>query len=103
MSSFGKNLRYYRSKSKMSQTELANRLGIGQTTISSWERDLGTPSLAMIKQLSEIFGVPINRLLYNEEKEDRSSFENDLVSAFHAADERTKNTVCKLLGVPFPK
>ena len=103
MSSFGKNLRYYRSKNKMSQAELADKLNSSQTTISSWERCLGTPSLPMIKQLSEILNVPINKLLYNEDAEsDINSFESDLVASFHAADDYTKDSICKLLGITLP-
>lgn len=103
MNSFGKNLRHYRSKNKMSQAELAKILDSRQTTISSWERGLGTPSLATIRQLSEIFAIPINKLLYNEEMTiDSLSFESDLVAAFHAADAPTKDSVCKLLGITLP-
>ena len=69
---FGKWLRYYRKKNGMSQKEVADRIGVGQTTIANYETNNRFPdrqklvALALLfnTSLDELLGVPRN--LYSE-------------------------------------
>ena len=56
-----KNIRYLRKKYNYSQDYMAEILGYkSYTTIQKWEMGISEPSIAKLKQLSEIFQVDIN-------------------------------------------
>ena len=60
---FGSFLAALRKAHGMTQKELAERLHISDKTVSRWEREEGTPDLALIPVLAEIFGVSCDELL----------------------------------------
>jgi transcriptional regulator with XRE-family HTH domain len=62
-----KYLTRYRSRMRLSQLELAQRLGISQQTISSWERGTRAPSIAELQRVSAQLRVTVSRLLSNPE------------------------------------
>ena len=53
----------YREKVKMTQCEVANRLGIEQGTISMWETDKNYPSIKYLMQLAELYECTTDELL----------------------------------------
>ena len=61
--SFGARLKQARSKNQLTQTEVANRLGINFTTISKYENDKSQPDNDILTKLSELYGVTIDWLL----------------------------------------
>lgn len=65
---FGNFLAALRKAQGMTQKELAERLHISDKTVSRWERDEGTPDLAIIPVLAEIFGVSCDELLRGERR-----------------------------------
>lgn len=50
-------IREYRKKAGLSQTELAEALGIDQSAVSNWERGLSEPTAFNIRRLADILGV----------------------------------------------
>lgn len=56
-------IRYERTKLKLSQQRLAQKLGVAQTTLSGWENNYFQPDFDSLRKLSEIFGVSIDYLL----------------------------------------
>ncbi|PWA08623.1 XRE family transcriptional regulator [Pueribacillus theae] len=48
---------------KMSQKELAEKIGTSQTTISSWEKDISVISAPHLKRLCVFFNVSADDLL----------------------------------------
>lgn len=48
---------------KMSQKELAKKIGTSQTTISSWEKDISVISAPHLKRLCLFFNVSADDLL----------------------------------------
>lgn len=57
-----------RESSKMSQIDLANELGIGQTTLSGYERGYSKPNYEIIERIAEIcdFNIYFNDKNSNE-------------------------------------
>lgn len=49
-----------RESKGLSQTELARRVGLKQTTISQYENGLRSPSLLMAKKLAEALGMTLD-------------------------------------------
>ncbi|NIJ55819.1 helix-turn-helix domain-containing protein [Dyadobacter arcticus] len=60
---FGTRLRQLREKNRLSQQEVADYLGIGQSTYSQWESDQTTFKVHYLLRLSELFAVDISQLV----------------------------------------
>ena len=58
-----KNLLYLRKKSKRSQQELADQLGLPRTTLGDYERGNTEPNIAMLIKLADTFQVSIDELV----------------------------------------
>lgn len=63
-----KNLTMYRKQMQLTQAELAEKINYSDKSISKWERGEGIPDIAILKKLSDFYGVTVNDLL-SEEKE----------------------------------
>lgn len=57
---------YYRKAAKLSQEELAARVGVSRQAVSKWELDETMPDTENVIQLSRIFGVSCDYLLREE-------------------------------------
>ena len=55
-----------RKENKMTQQELADKLGIMATSVSKWERGINAPDISYLIELSKIFSVTVNELLNGE-------------------------------------
>lgn len=55
-----------RKENKMTQQELADKLGIIATSVSKWERGINAPDISYLTELSKIFNVTVNELLNGE-------------------------------------
>lgn len=58
----GNKLRYYRKENKMTQDELAKKLGLGKGTISNYESGYRTPQEHRLFELAEVLNISINDL-----------------------------------------
>ncbi len=61
----GSQIKELRKEHKITQTELAEKLGTTQDTVSLWERGLRAPNVEVIFELSKIFDVSIDFLFGN--------------------------------------
>ena len=61
-------IRYLRDKSGLTQTDLANKLGISRSAVNSWEMSLTSPSLSNLVEMSKIFKVTMDYLVTASEK-----------------------------------
>lgn len=59
----GKYLSELRKYYKITQDELANRLGVTRQAVSKWETGVTIPDIEMLMSLSEIYGISINDIL----------------------------------------
>lgn len=53
----------FRIKSKMTQKDLAKKLGVNHQTIARWEKNQTQPSTSMVRELAMIFDTTINAIL----------------------------------------
>lgn len=60
---FGKKLKQARKKAKLTQEELALKLGISRSAIAKWETDKGLPDVQNLKVIAAILEVSIDYLL----------------------------------------
>lgn len=59
----GENIKELRKKNKMTQKELANSLGVRQSTLSSWETGVNKADTDMLQRIADIFQVELYELL----------------------------------------
>lgn len=58
----GQNILNLRKSAKLSQEQLAEKMGVTRQTISNWELEESSPDLKQAKELSEIFNVSLDDL-----------------------------------------
>ena len=55
-----------RTKSGISQGELATKMNVAQATLSNWENDIFEPDVKAFKKLSQIFKVSVDYKIEND-------------------------------------
>ena len=65
VSHVAEKIRYFRDKLGITQTDLAKRLGISRSAVNAWEMSLSCPSLANVAEMSRIFHVTVDALLFD--------------------------------------
>ncbi len=64
---FSNNLQRLRHLKNISMTELAEAIGVSQSTISDWENGKKMPRSGSIQKIADYFGVPKTELLIDDE------------------------------------
>ena len=59
-------IRELRSKSEMSQSNLASEMGVAQTTVSQWELEIALPRTRQLPDLARVLGCSIDELFVPE-------------------------------------
>lgn len=57
------DIRSFREKAGMTQTELAVNLGVTQAAIAMWETGERKPNIIMLKRIANIFGCTVDDML----------------------------------------
>lgn len=78
MSIIGDNIRYLRKAYKLSQSQLGKKLNKSESTIQMWESGFRSPTMKSIQELSSIFQIDIDSLVYTKLKDDNISIEQSL-------------------------
>ena len=116
--SFGKNLQILRKmRNKMTQEDLAEKMGVSRQTISKWELDMVYPEIEKVLDLCDLFSCSMDQLIREDMGVCSDAYSNiriELVEAFHymryavistAPEDDAKNHVmnwAKKLGISNP-
>lgn len=65
-------IRYFRKKNHMTQNELAEMLGVTQTSVSQWEGGRNYPDIKTAKRLATMFGATLDQILGMEDMSEKS-------------------------------
>lgn len=95
--SLANRLKAYRKMFKISQAELAEKVGCDQTSISAWERGRSVPNADILIEISDKLGLSMSELCGFD---DKGLEEKALIDAYNKADIGIQNAVRKLLGLP---
>lgn len=93
---FGDNLKRVRKMRKISQEELADRLGVSRQSVSKWETGENYPSMTNIMCLCTIFKCNINELVHEDMTDINSLDEEVKMSVVKFKEE--KQTKVKVLS-----
>lgn len=97
----GKFIAHCRKEKNLTQTELAEKLGVTDRSVSNWENGKCMPDLSLFKPLCEELGITINELLSGEKltnEEYQQKFEQNIVSTIDYTNKKLINKN-KYLGV----
>ena len=73
--SFGNNLQFLRKMhNRITQEELAEKLGVSRQTISKWEQDLAYPEIEKMIDLCQIFSCTMDQLVREEMNNHNEAF-----------------------------
>ncbi|ALS37146.1 MULTISPECIES: helix-turn-helix transcriptional regulator [Enterococcus] len=61
-SSFESSIHVYRAMKRMTQQELADKVGVSRQTIIQLERNRYNPSLLLAHDIADVFEVPIEQI-----------------------------------------
>lgn len=90
----GKFICSCRKERKMTQAELAERIGVTEKSISNWENGRNMPDLGLFKPLCEILDISINDLLSGEKikSEDyQEKLEENIVSTIDYTNKKVND------------
>ena len=63
----GETLKEHRTRCKMTQEFVAERIGVSRQAVSKWENGTSDPSTSNLIALAKLFDVPVEELLKNIE------------------------------------
>ncbi len=95
----GQRIKEARKKAGMTQSELAQKLGISYVGVSQWENDLRNPKYETLQRIAAALGVDVNWLMNGRTLEQRDQAMKDYVSRRFAEaelDKRLKDSYCSL-------
>lgn len=89
----GKYIAKCRKEKKLTQAELANKLGCSDKSVSKWENGKCMPDLSLFNPLCEILGITINDLMSGEKvdnKEYINVLEENIVNVISKTESQNK-------------
>ena len=95
----GKFIKDRRLELKMTQKDLADKLGISDRAISKWENGRGVPDVSLLSDLSKVLDVTINDLLSGEvvkKEEYQQKFEENIMNTIDTKIKK-ENKILKLV------
>lgn len=98
-----KNLAYYRKSKKITQKELAEKLGVKHNTISGWENGANSIDVEILCKICSILEISIAEIYgkYASSPIALSVNEQELIKKYRALDERGKGMVDIILNTQY--
>ena len=104
----GNTIKQLRESRKLTQAELAEKLGVSSKTISKWETAKGLPDISLLQPLAQALGISVIELMNGEHITNHNVSANMLRSKFYVcpicgnAVCSTGNTVVSCCGIVLP-
>ena len=68
MVDFSQRLKQLRKDKHLTQAQVAQRIGVTASMVSSYETDIRLPSYEVLVRIADVFGVTVDYLLCSQEK-----------------------------------
>ena len=104
----GTTIRNLREDRRMTQAELAEKLGVSSKTVSKWETAKGLPDITLLQPLAQALGISVIELMNGEHITNRNISANLLRGKFYVCPicgniiHSTGNAVVSCCGVTLP-
>ena len=102
----GKFISECRKNKKMTQSELAEKLGVTDKSIGNWENGRNMPDLSLFKPLCDELEITINELISGEkidEKDYQEKFEENIINTIDYTNKKIneKNNIIGIILIAF--
>ncbi len=81
MKNFGEKLKKIRTLKQLTQSEMAQKIGLTPSSYSNWELGKRKPRLNKLKKVADVFGVPVSYLTDDKEINLSESLEDQIVNS----------------------
>ena len=104
----GNTIKALREQNQLTQTELAERIGVSSKTISKWETAKGLPDISLIQPLARALGISVIELMNGQQILNKNVSANMLRSLFYVcpicgnAIHALGNSVVSCCGITLP-
>lgn len=98
---FGSKLKAARMEKEIKQSDLAEYLGVKNTTISNWEKGVSNPDIEYVSSICKILDVAPSYFFENKEKETFSFQEQNHIKKYRTLDEFGKKAVDSTLELEY--
>ena len=104
----GTTIRQLREARKLTQAELADRIGVSSKTVSKWETAKGLPDVSLLQPLAQALGISVIELMSGEPVINKNVSANMLRGRFYIcpicgnAIYTLGNTVVSCCGITLP-
>ena len=104
----GTTIRQLREGRKLTQAELAEKIGVSSKTISKWETAKGLPDVSLLQPLAQALNISLIELMNGEHIINKNISANLLRSKFHVCPlcgnviHSTGNAVISCCGITLP-
>ena len=104
----GNTIKQLREARKLTQAELADRIGVSSKTVSKWETARGLPDISLLQPLAEALGISLIELVNGEHVCNKNIAANMLRSKFYVCPvcgnvfHSTGNAVVSCCGITLP-
>ena len=66
-------IKHYRNQAGLSQEKMAEKIGVSRQAITKWENGTGTPDIANLMAIADLFQISVDELLSNEKSEKKQA------------------------------
>ena len=104
----GSTIKQLREARKLTQAELAEKIGVSSKTVSKWETAKGLPDITLLQPLAQALGISVIELMNGEHITNRNISANLLRGKFYVCPicgnviHSTGNTLVSCCGVTLP-
>ena len=104
----GSTIKQLRESRKLTQAELAEKIGVSSKTISKWETAKGLPDVSLLQPLAQSLGISVIELMNGEQITNKNISANMLRCKFYVCPvcgnviHCTGNTVISCCGITLP-
>ena len=104
----GSAIKQLRESRKLTQAELAKKIGVSSKTVSKWETAKGLPDISLLQPLAQALGISVIELINGEHITNKNVSANMLRSKFYACPvcgniiHCTGNTLISCCGITLP-
>ena len=105
----GAAIRQIRESRHMTQTELAQKVGVSSKTVSKWETAKGLPDISLLQPLAQALGISVIELMNGEQIINKNISANMLRCKFyvcpicgnviHSMGSAVVSSLCSVLGI----
>ena len=104
----GTTVKQLRENRKLTQAELAERIGVSSKTVSKWETGKGLPDISLLQPLSQALGISVIELMNGEHITNKNLSANMLRCKFYVCPvcgnllHSTGNALVSCCGITLP-